>query len=121
MTLRVAVVLWVSAKTLQFVAASPWRTALWAVLLAFTVPPVAASNSHELQILSRYVAHRLSGPWEAVRSARAPAVGAAGLAVWLLSGKETRLFLVFLSAVGASHYVTRLVARHQSGRRERAG
>lgn len=115
MTLRVAVVLWISARALQFVAASPWRTALGAVLLAFTVPPVAASNAEELQILTRYLQHRLWAPWEAVRSARAPAVGAAGLAVWLLSDRGTRVFLLFISAVGASHYVSRLVARHQTG------
>lgn len=115
MTLRVAIFLWGAAKSLQFVAASPWRTALWAVILAFTVPPVVASNSQEMQLLWRYLGRRLSGPLEALRSARAPAVAAVGLAVWMLSGNGTRLFLLFLAAVGASQYVTRLVARH-SGR-----
>ena len=116
LTFRVALWLWLTAKTCALVALSPWHFACVALGAAFTVPLLMHSAGAEFQTLSAALQLHLRARYDATPAGvRWLAACLAAWMTWHMSGRGTRAFAAFLALVKATEWAhawaERMVAR----------
>jgi hypothetical protein len=116
LTFRVALWLWLTAKTCALVALSPWHFACVALGAAFTVPLLMHSAGSEFQTLNAALQLHLRTRYDATPpGVRWLAACLAGWMGWHMSGRGTRAFAGFLALVKATEWAhawaERMVAR----------
>jgi hypothetical protein len=116
LTFRVALWLWLTAKTCALVALSPWHFACVALGAAFTVPLLMHSAGSEFQTLNAALQLHLRTRYDATPpGVRWLAACLSGWMGWHMSGRGTRAFAGFLALVKATEWAhawaERMVAR----------
>ena len=116
LTFRVALWLWLTAKTCALVALSPWHFACVALGAAFTVPLLMHTAGAEFQTISAALQLHLRARYDATPTGvRWLAACLAAWMAWHMSGLGTRAFAAFLALVKATEWAhawaERMVAR----------
>ena len=99
-TFRVAIALWVSAKTVQLIELSPWHAAWIALIAAFTLPLTWHSHGEHIKAIGAGLNAAARLRWDdtptGVRWLGTSLLAWIG---WHVSGRGTRAFAVFLAIV----------------------